>query len=340
MSGWFGRFGQKHPEPTTTPAQPRQPEPLSQSEIDEKEFPIASRFDTDDEETNWDDVEGIGDETNLWAQPRARKATDAQPIVPVAAPPTQTTPDPEDWDEALPAATVRTSNIQAARRDKNPTSASPLDDIWDDAPQSADRVYPPYRTTASDRATPRPLDRAVGFWAGTLQQFRRILPAPIRQLSDAILTAIVVTIVTVGIWFVDGFFVPGTEPSVATNPPAPLAASPNAPEPMNIGEPEISPEQAFIDAIESQLSDITNQYPDNIVQTLNVDIARDRLVVKLNPIWYTLDDKQQDILTDRMWLQAQTNHFSRLEIQDSQGVSIARSPVVGKHAIVLQRRQS
>jgi hypothetical protein len=41
-----------------------------------------------------------------------------------------------------------------------------------------------------------------------------------------------------------------------------------------------------------------------------------------------------------MWLQAQANHFTKLEVQDAQGNSIARSPVVGQHLIILQRRQS
>ena len=336
MRGLFGRFGKQNLDPKVPPNNSRQTEPSSQLEIDEKEFPIASRFDTDDEETNWDDVETIGDPTQTWAQPLTGKVPNAQPIVPVAAPPTPIALDLDDWDEALPAATVKSSNIQAARRGNNPAPAAPIDDFWDD--NYPNQIGSP-SSNVSSRATPKPIDRAVGFWAGTLQQFRRFLPAPIRQLSDAILTAILVAIVTVGIWFVDGFFVPGTEPSVATNSPAPMAAPPRI-QPASGSELEPSPEQLFVDAIESQLSDLTSQYPDDIIQTLNVDIARDRLVVRLNPIWYTIDDEQQDRLTDRMWLQAQASHFSRLAIEDSQGIAIARSPVVGKHVIILQRRSS
>ena len=338
MRGLFGRFGKQNLESKVPPVNSRQTEPLSQSEIDEKEFPIASRFDTDDEETNWDDVETIGDPTQTWAQPLAGKAPNAQPIVPVAAPPTPIAPDLDDWDEALPAATVKSSNIQAARRGNNPAPAAPIDDFWDD--NYPNQIGSPSSNLSLDPATPRPIDRAVGFWAGTLQQFRRFLPAPIRQLSDTILTAIVVAIVTVTIWFVDGFFVPGVEPSVATNPPAQIAAQPRNLPPEIDRDPEPSPEQTFIDTIERQLSEITSQYPDDIIQTLNVDIARDRLVVRLNPSWYTIDDEHQNKLIDRMWLQAQANHFDKLVIEDSQGIAIARSPVVGKHAIILQRRSS
>ena len=336
MQGLFGRFGKKTPESSVTRANPRRNDPPSQSEYDDREFPIANRYDTDDEETNWDDAETLTDEPNLWAQPLASKVVYAQPIATVVVPPIPIAPDLEDWDEALPAATVKSSNLQEARRGKSPVSVSPTEDVWDESlPQ---QTFSQNSNVTLDRSAPGLMDRSIGFWHDTLQQFRRFLPAPIRQLSDAILTAIAIAIVTVGIWFVDGFFIPKIEPSVAKTPSAPLAAQPYS-------KPAIdtiltNPEQAFIEAIETQLSDITSQYPDDLIQTLNVDIARDRLVVRLDPIWYTLDDEQQNRLTDRMWLQAQSNHFSKLEIQDSQGVSIARSPVVGKHPIILQRRSS
>ena len=334
MQGLFGRFGKKNPSSAVTRTIPQPIDPPSQPEYDDRD-PIESRYDNDDEETNWDDAETLTDETNLWAQPVAGKVVADRPIATIVAPPTPIAPDLEDWDEALPAATVKTSNLQEARRGKSPVSVSPTEDVWDESlPQ---QTFSHHSNVNLDPA-PGVKDRAIGFWHDTLQQFRRFLPAPIRQLSDAILTAIAITIVTVGIWFVDGFFIPKIEPSVATTPSAPIVAQPYS-------KPAIdtiltNPEQTFIEAIETQLSDITSQYPDDLIQTLSVDIARDRLVVRLAPIWYTLDDEQQNRLTDRMWLQAQTNQFSKLEIQDSQGVSIARSPVVGKHPIILQRRQS
>jgi hypothetical protein len=149
----------------------------------------------------------------------------------------------------------------------------------------------------------------------------------------------VVLFVTVAIWFVDGFFMPGIDRTAPNLSGAPVAAQPAIPAPID-SPAVISPEQVFIEALETQISEITSQYPDDLVQTLNVDTTSDRLLVRLNPVWYTLDDDRQNSLADRMWLQAQTNHFTKLEIQDSQGVSIARSPVVGKHPIILQRRQS
>jgi hypothetical protein len=330
MQGLFGRFGKKNPEqPAVSAINPRYKSTPSQTEIDEREFPSASRFD-DDEETNWDDAETLADENNpiVYAQPIA-------PIVP--PPPANTIQDVEEWDEALPAATVKNSNIQEVRRSKNPVPVPQNADMWgDDLPK---RTFSPSSTLDPDPATPTRMEQAIGLWTAMLQQFRRLLPAPIRQLSDAILTAMVVMLVTVSIWVVDGFFAPGNHPSVANPPAAAVAIQPNPTATVTIA-PQISPEQAFVETIQTQLSEITSQYPDDIIQTLKVDLAGDRLIVKLNPIWYLISDDRQDRVTDRMWLQAKANHFTKLEIQDVQGDSIARSPVVGQHMIILQRRQS
>jgi hypothetical protein len=330
MQGLFGRFGRKNLQQSeVSPAKPRYQRTRSQTEIDEREFPSANRFD-DDEETNWDDVEELGDKNNPIPY--------TQPIVPVVAPSPVSTimPDVEDWDEALPAATVKNSNIQEARRGKNPAPMQ-TEDMWED-----DLPSRTFSTNNSPKlnspAKPRPMEQFFGLWGAMLQQFRRLLPAPIRRLSDAILTVGLVIVVTVGIWVVDGLFAPSVNPSVASKPAPPVVGQPKiAP---TLAVPQGSPEQDFIEAIQSQLSDITSQYSDDIIQTLRVDIAQDRLVVQLNPIWYLISDDRQNSVTDKMWLQAKANHFRKLEIQDAQGVSIARSPVVGNHPIILQRRQS
>jgi hypothetical protein len=337
MQGLFGRFGKKYPQqPAVSAPNSRYDRPQSQTEIDDREFPSANRFD-DDEETNWDDAETLADENSPIVY--------AQPIVPVVAPlPLNTIPDLEEWDEALPAATVKNSNIQEVRRSKKaPVSTTPTpqdEDVWDEN-------IPSRNFSASSGADPTPvkssqIDRAIGLWTVTLRQFRRVLPSPLRQLSDAILTVLVVLLVTVSIWIVDGLFVPGVDPVVANQPtvvgtnPADVVAGANG-----------SPEQAFIEAIQGQLSDFTSQYSDDIIQTLSIDIVgraspvenRNLLIVQLNPSWYQISDDKQDRVIDKMWLQAKANKFSKLEIRDSQGVSIARSPVVGNHPIILQRRQ-
>jgi hypothetical protein len=399
MQGLFGRFGKKNPEQSVVAnANSRKNDSLrdgkaerrSKSEIEDRQtealsdwdratpsdrdFPISSIFD-DDEETNWDDAETLADDNN--------RIVYAQPTIPATIPTIpKTTLDIDDWDDALPAPTVRDRNNLESRRGKNPIPLPTTEDIWDDIPLDTNiplaspQPFSPITAESGrnlrDSSTPEPVNRVVGKWAGLMQQFRRILPVQIHRFADTMAIAIIVIFVTVGIWFVDGFFVPKEKPPVANPPSAPVVAqptptAPDAPAPAPIVDrptptateapepvvdrptptapdlattPQISPEQVFIEEIEAQLSEITSQYPADLVRSLSVDLARDRLIVRLDPAWYTIDDEQQNSLTDRMWQQAQANHFRKLDIQDSQGVSIARSPVVGKHPIILQRRQS
>ena len=330
MQGLFGRLGKKKPEPVVSRPNSQMNDPQSPAEMDVEEFPIARRFDPDDEETNWDDAETIENEHSPIVDPQPFAQRVDRPIGSVVAS-TSTTPDIDNWDEALPAATVKDSNVQQQVRGKNRVPAQPSEDVWDEnLPNSTFSIdgNPPQQSVSPDQ-----MGRAIGIWTATSQQLRRILPVPLRQLSDAILTAIVIALVTIAIWFVDRFTLPGIDPSAVNTPSRPTmtAISPNS---------VISPEQAFIDAIQAQLTDITSQYPEDLIQTLQVDFTSDRLIVRLNPIWYGLDDQQQNQLADRMWLQARANHFTKLEVQDAQGNSIARSPVVGQHLIILQRRQS
>ncbi len=320
MQGLFGRFGKKQP-PAGSPPDFFATSAPPTADIEFDEFPITSRLE-DDEETNWDDVETLVDPDRV-AYP--------QPTVPVppAVPPAPLNLD-EDWDEALPAATVKNSNTQEARRIK-PERQSPSGNLGQTqrpTPMPIDNRQNPRNPTLSRTAT------AIGFWAAVIQLFRRILPPPIRQLSDAILTAILAIGLTVTIWLVDGWLAAPDRTPVVMTPTAPIVAQPTS------TVAPIDPEQAFIDAIQAQLNEITSQYPDGIVQTLQVDLPRDLVIVRLDPVWFTIDDNQQDRLSDRMWLQARANHLSKLELQDPTGQTIARSPVVGQHMVVLQRRPS
>jgi hypothetical protein len=369
MQGLFGRFGKQQPEPASPQnGNPRQnlqsaaptdmfadfddrdwDNPAARDSPEERlrqrqrDFPIASQFDTDDEETNWDDAEVSDNDNNPLTRSPNRRIDYAQPqITVIESPNVSNSSDLDDWAEALPAATVKNSNIREARRGQKVVPISPNEDLWDDIHLDSQELTSrsTSSTTGNSSSTKStPVNRAVGLWASILQQFRRFLPGPLQQLSDAILTATAILFVTVGIWFVDSLFMPGIESMIAKPPAAPVAVLPDSPiatSPAVV----VSPEQAFIEALETQISEITSQYPDDLVQTLDVDPDSDRLLVKLNPVWYSLDDDRQNSLADRMWLQAQANHFTKLEIQDSQGVSIARSPVVGKHPIILHRRLS
>jgi hypothetical protein len=328
MQGLFGRFGKKDPTPEVASPNYRTDRSGDRlDEIDLPEYPSVANFEDDDEETNWADAELGENENNPILRP--------QQVVPAVAPSSPTTPDPDEWDEALPAATVKNSTRQAARRGKQPVTAPRDEEIWDeDLPNPT--FSKPAQPNTPTATTATPMERVVGLWTATIAQFRRILPTSMRRLSDPILTAIVIGIVTIAIWAIDNIAVPGVAPSVATAPSTPVVVT--NPNPI-ASPPQISPEQAFVEAIQTQLTALTSQYPDNIVQTLQVDLDRDRLIVRLAPVWYTLDDARQNEIVDRMWSQARSNNFSKLELQDLDGRTLARSPVVGREMIILQRHQ-
>lgn len=329
MQGLFGRFGKKAPPPEVSSPNYRTDRSRGRlDEVDLPEYPSIASFEDDDEETNWADAELGENENNPILRP--------QQVVPAVAPPSSpTTPDPDEWDEALPAATVKNSNRQAARRGKQPVAAPRDEEIWDeDLPNPT--FSTPDRSIAPTATTATPVERVIGLWTATIAQFRRILPTRLRRLSDPILTAIVIAIVTITIWSIDNFAVPGVAPSVATPPSTPVVAT--QPKPI-ASPPQISPEQAFVEAIQTQLTALTSQYPDNIVQSLQFDLAHDRAIVRLAPVWYALDDVRQNEIVARMWDRARSSNFSKLELQDTEGRSLARSPVVGREMIILQRHQ-
>ena len=325
LQGIFGKLGKKQPPPAAPT-----PDFLTRqvSSIEPDEFPTVSVVD-EDEDTNWDDEES----PDIDNTPTPRSPIAKVPTPPPPPPPPSSTPQDanEDWEEALPAPTVKTETSTTLRRKENKSQSQ--EDWWEDIPTVTAPV--PEKPTANP-STDSKFDRAIGLWTAMLQQLRRILPAPLKGLSDAILTAIVVVLVTIGIWTVDGLFTPAPAPqTIESEPPAIVAP---ATPPALPSTPQISPEQAFIQSIQAQIGEITGKYPDDIIQTLQVDLPHNRLVVRLNNVWYLISDGKQDEVTDRMWAEALANHFTKLDVQDPNGQLIARSPVVGKHMIIFQRR--
>ena len=115
MQGLFGRFGKQKPEVVSTP--PRQ------RKTRDDEFPITGRAVVDEEETNWDEEEVLDNhQTTFYPEP----IVPSEPLPPIAS-----SPDLENWDEALPAATVSNVPTQQTRRGKNPT-ATAEEDPWGD----------------------------------------------------------------------------------------------------------------------------------------------------------------------------------------------------------------
>ncbi|MBD2067552.1 hypothetical protein H6F93_08400 [Leptolyngbya sp. FACHB-671] len=117
-----------------------------------------------------------------------------------------------------------------------------------------------------------------------------------------------------------------------TPSPSPVVSPPPAPPPL-----ELTPEQSLIAAIQDQVAEVTNRYANGFIQSIQANFRESRLIVKVSMGWYELSGDRQNKLADEMLKRAQELDFSKLEITDTQGILLARSPVVGPSMIILQR---
>jgi len=209
------------------------------------------------------------------------------------------------------------------------------------------------------RETPSFLDKLQRGWSGALAKIRSLLPENLNQkLSDTGLTAIVVAIAVLGVWITSALL-PSKPTEVATVPtetPVPTAeittppelTAPAAPQPIEVvPSPEpvpsptpmaLTPEQSLIASIQNRVAEITDQYANGLIQSIQANFQGSSLIIKVGDDWYTLKQSQQDKLAARMLERAKELDFSHMEITDPQGTLLARSPVVGNDMVILKRQ--
>ena len=104
-------------------------------------------------------------------------------------------------------------------------------------------------------------------------------------------------------------------------------------------EPKItlSPEQTLVAAIQSRVTEITADYAEDLVTSVEADFTNNSLVVKVNDLWYELDEARQDKTANEILKRSRRIDFQKLEVRDAENILVARSPVVGDRAIVTQR---
>ncbi len=99
----------------------------------------------------------------------------------------------------------------------------------------------------------------------------------------------------------------------------------------------MTPEQSLIAAIQKEITNLTNQYPDDLIGKIEANFIGSRLIVTVGNQWYDLTNKEQDNLANNILERSWGLDFRKLEILDSQKHLIARSPVVGDQVIILKR---
>jgi hypothetical protein len=141
---------------------------------------------------------------------------------------------------------------------------------------------------------------------------------------------------------------PETPTQLAKAPPNSIEAppkleAPKPPQPVEVEPPpasELTPEQSLVAAIQSQVADITEQYGRGLIQAVEANFLKSRLLVKVSDGWYNLAEPDQNKLADQMLRRSNELDFSKLEITDLDGTLLARSPVVGSNMVILKRLES
>jgi len=215
-------------------------------------------------------------------------------------------------------------------------------------------------------------EKVVSVWQSLVDFLRSRLPTSTNEkLSDTFLTAVIAAIVIVAIGTILTIL-PGNSPKIATvsspepseiivtpSPepseiivtPSPESTNTNLPEtvateeikPIEIIPPpplKLTPEQELIATIQKQVSEFTTQVGGGLIQSIQVDFPSSILTVKIADDWYDVATDEQDKLVNEMLQQTHDLEFKKLEITNSQGKIIARSPVIGSQMIILERHKS
>ncbi len=108
---------------------------------------------------------------------------------------------------------------------------------------------------------------------------------------------------------------------------------------LEIVEPEIilTPEQNLIAAIQNRVTEITEDYSDDLIVSVEADFRQNSLSIILSNLWYELSESRQNKLANDILKRSRKLDFQKLAIKNTEGILIARNPVIGNTAIILQR---
>jgi len=196
-------------------------------------------------------------------------------------------------------------------------------------------------------------------WRKFLRWVRSLLPPDLqRQLPDELLTALLLGLLMLflALWNPLGrkaaspVLVVDDKPAIAevqvNQPDAnPIADEVPASVPPSPGlEPslveELEPEQTRIAEIQAQVSRISRAYATGLIQSVEVNLPENSLIVNIGENWYGLVKTQQDVVAQELYERAKELEFGTLKLRDPEGMVVARNPVVGPEAVVLKRSRS
>ncbi len=103
------------------------------------------------------------------------------------------------------------------------------------------------------------------------------------------------------------------------------------------GDAPLNAEQIAIAQIQTQVSEVANQYGESLLSSVQTNFKRGRLIVALNDGWYKLEPSQQTQLVTDLQSRSQSLNFKKLFVSDAQNHLIARTPVTGNEVVILRQ---
>ena len=96
-----------------------------------------------------------------------------------------------------------------------------------------------------------------------------------------------------------------------------------------------TPEQNLIAALKTKVQELTQSYPSQYIAKVEVNLPNNSLLVRVTDDWYNLEEPRQNSLGNEILQRSREYSFSKLQLQDSQGTLVARSPVIGNNIILV-----
>ena len=125
-----------------------------------------------------------------------------------------------------------------------------------------------------------------------------------------------------------------TTPEVI-QPPQPITPKPVTIPTTPPPQLETQPVQGLIAAIQTEVDEITDQYTENLISLVEADFLKGLLIIEVGSDWYQLTPDQQQQMANQILQRSQILSFRKLEIRDTQGVTLARNPVVGESMVMI-----
>jgi hypothetical protein len=193
------------------------------------------------------------------------------------------------------------------------------------------------------------LEQLRPLWMRLLTLVRSLLPNRWNaKLSDQVLGVVVGAVLLVSLWFLsDAISTPAKTPEPLTPtevaPDLPRSLLPEVPLVKPTAEPPVlnrSLEDGLIASIQENVAQVTDQFSDSLIQSVQANFRTAALTVQVGDRWYDLRNSQQNQLGNELLGRSRELSFSHLELVDAQGNLLARSPVVGEDLVILKRSMS